>query len=169
MYMQHHIPLQPHESIETLSNTLKTTRSGILKTRLKAILLRARDYTPQEIAERLLVNDRSVRDWITLYNDRGMEGLSPKPSGRSEGNPKWDSTLFTALAKEIDKGGYWSIPRMQQWLKEKHCVDIPEQTIWYRMDQLSYSYKGARPHPVQADRERQETFKKGASLRSWSR
>lgn len=167
--MQQHIPLKPHANIEILSNRLKVARGDILRTRLKAIILRARDYTPQEIAERLLVNDRSVRDWITLYNDGGIEGLSPKPSGRSEGNPKWNSELFTALATEIDKGGYWSIPRMQEWLKKEKKEDIPEQTIWYRMDQLDYSYKGARPHPVQGDTKRQETFKKGASLHSWSR
>ena len=50
---------------------------------------------------------------------------------------------------------------MQEWIKEQYQKDIPEQTVWYRMDKLNYSYKGARPHPVQGDRERQETFKKG--------
>lgn len=159
--MQQHIPLKPHASVETLSKALKTARGDIQRTRLKAIILRVRNYTPQEIAERLLVNDRSVRTWITLYNERGINGLSPKPSGRANGNPKWDGVLFTELAKEIDKGGYWSIPRMQEWLKQKYKKDIPEQTVWYRMNQLHYSYKGARPHPVQGDRERQETFKKG--------
>jgi transposase len=167
--MQHRIPLKPHASIDTLTATLKSARGDILRTRLKAIILRARDHTPQEIAERLLVNDRSVRDWITLYNDSGIAGLSPKPSGRTEGNPKWDSVVFTELATEIDKGGYWSIPRMQEWIHDTHRVDIPEQTVWYRMDKLKYSYKGARPHPVQGDIERQDTFKKGASLPSWSR
>lgn len=167
--MQQHIALKPHASTETLSKALKSARGDILRTRLKAILLRARNHTPQEIAERLLVNDRSVRDWITLYNDGGIVGLYPKPSGRTAGNLKWDEVLFTKLAIEIDKGGYWSIPRMQEWLKENHCVEIPEQTVWYRMDKLNYSYKGARPHPVQGDKERQETFKKGALPRSWSR
>lgn len=167
--MQQHTSLKPHATLEVLAQALKKARGDILRTRLKAIILRVRKHTPQEIAERLLVNDRSVRDWITLYNQHGVKGLTPKPSGRKEGNPKWNSDIFTDLAKVIDKGGYWSIPRMREWIREQYQKDIPEQTVWYRMDQLDYSYKSARPQPVKGDKERQETFKKGALLRSWQR
>ncbi len=92
-----------------------------------------------------------------------------KPAGRKKGDVIWDASLFESLTKEIDKGGYWSIPRMQKWLHEHHHKDIPEQTIWYRMNKLDYSYKSARPHPAQGNKEKQEAFKKGASFRSWSR
>jgi transposase len=104
-----------------------------------------------------------------MLKKHDLAGLAQKPSGRKEGNPKWDKEPFDALAQEIDKGGYWSVPRMQEWLKKEYKKNIPEQTVWYRMDTLGYSYKSARPHPVQGDRERQETFKKGASPHSWSR
>lgn len=167
--MQRHIKLVTHESETALSTALKQARGDAEKTRIKAIVLRTRGKTPQEIAEQLFVNDRSVRTWVTLYNKSGLAGLALKPSGRQEGNPKWDVSIFNDLAQEIDKGGYWSIPRMQEWLKKEKQKDIPEQTVWYRMDKLNYSYKSARPHPVQGNRERQETFKKGDSLRSWSR
>lgn len=167
--MQQHIALVTHEDEAVLYAAMQKACGDTGKTRIKAIILRMRGKTPQEISEQLLVNDRSVRTWITLYNKNGLAGLAPKPSGRKEGNPKWDISIFNDLAKEIDKGGYWSIPRMQEWLKKEKKKDIPEQTVWYRMDQLNYSYKSARPHPVQGNKERQEAFKKGASLRSWSR
>ena len=167
--MQHHTPLKAHHSEVELSHALKKARGDIFKTRLKAILLRKRGYTPQDIAERLLVSDRSVTHWVNLYNTDGIRGLTPKPSGRAGGNPKWDSSVFEALAKEIDKGGYWSIPLMQAWLKKQYLKDIPEQTVWYRLDQLGYSHKGARPHPVQGNRKAQEAFKKVVSFRSWYR
>lgn len=94
-------------------------------------------------------------------------GLISNKGGRPEGNPKWDTAIFDALVKEIDtKKGYWSIPRMQQWIREHHKKEIPEQTVWYRMDKLNYSYKSARPHPVQGNKEKQEAFKKGVSFRS---
>lgn len=167
--MQQHVELVRHEDETVLARALKRAHGDVEKTRIKAIMLRTRGKTPQEIAAQLLVNDRSVRTWITRYNKDGLNGLAQKPSGRKEGNPKWDNAIFDTLAHEIDKGGYWSIPRMQEWLQKKYKQDIPEQTVWYRMDKLNYSYKGARPHPVQGNRERQETFKKGASPRSWSR
>lgn len=167
--MKHHIPLAPRDTVEQLARTLKNARDPILTMRLRAIVLRKHGKDPQEIAASLLVSDRSVRNWVLLYNTGGITALAPKPKGRAEGNPKWNAALFEDLAKEIDKGGYWSIPRMQEWLKKHHKKDIPEQTVWYRMDQLQYSYKSARPHPVQGNKERQEAFKKGALLRSWSR
>jgi transposase len=122
-----------------------------------------------EIVDQLTVDASSVTAWLARYNKGGTALLAPNRGGRPEGNPKWDASLFEDLATEIDKGGYWSIPRMQEWIAERHSVAIPEQTVWYRMDQLNYSYKGARPHPAQGNKEKQDMFKKGALLRSWGR
>ena len=122
-----------------------------------------------EISQQLTVDLKSVTTWVQKYNKGGSEALVTNKGGRPEGNPKWDDSIFTNLAKEIDKGGYWSIPRMQKWLRENLKKEIPEQTVWYRMDQLNYSYKGARPHPVQGSKERQEAFKRGVLFHSWSR
>ncbi len=167
--MKNHIPLAPHDSAEQLGAALKAARDPVLKMRLRAIVLRKKGSDPQEIAASLLVSDRAVRKWVLRYNEGGITALAPKPAGRKEGNPKWDAAPFEGLCREIDKGGYWSIPKMQEWLKKHWSKAIPEQTVWYRMDQLEYSYKGARPHPAQGDRDKQEAFKKGASLLSWSR
>lgn len=167
--MKKHIVLKLHDSIPSMEQAIKKSRDVAFKTRLKAILLRMQGKTPQEIAESLVVTDRSITGWIIRYNKEGVAGLITKPPGRPKGNPKWDGDIFHDLTKEIDKGGYWSIPRMREWLIANKKKDIPEQTVWYRMDQLGYSYKGARPHPVQSNKEKQEAFKKGASLRSWSR
>lgn len=167
--MKNHIPLRDRDTAAQLRAAMKQARDPVFSTRLKAIVLRKEGKDPQEIAASLLVTDRAVRGWVLAYNAGGIAGLKPKPPGRPEGNPKWEAKPFEALAKEIDKGGYWSLPRMQAWLAEKEKLDIPQQTVWYRMGQLQYSYKSARPHPAQGNRERQEAFKRGASSHSSSR
>jgi transposase len=167
--MKNHIPLAPHDTAEQLAAALKDARDPVLKMRLRAVILRKKGSDPQEIAASLLISDRAVRNWVLSYNEGGTSALIPKPAGRKEGNPKWDAAPFVELCKEIDKGGYWSIPKMQEWIETHHRKAIPEQTVWYRMDQLHYSYKGARPHPAQGNKARQEAFKKGGLLRSWSR
>jgi transposase len=169
MSMKKHIELLAHDSVVNLEAAVKKAHDPAQKVRFKAMVLRKRGQTPQEIAERLLVTDRSVTGWIVRYNRAGLAGLMTKPSGRPEGNPKWEANYFEKLAEKINQGGYWSIPRMQEWLTEKFKVSIPEQTVWYRMDQLHYSYKSSRPHPVQGNKEKQAGFKKGASFHSWSR
>lgn len=166
--MKNHIPLRDRDTMAQLRSALKQARDPVLAMRLKAIILRKRGQNPQEVARSLLVSDRAVRNWVLAYNAGGVLGLKPKPPGRPEGNPKWDSSVFNDLAREIDKGGYWSIPKMQEWLAVEKRVNIPEQTVWYRMDQLHYSYKSARPRPMSGSQERQEAFKKGGLLRSWS-
>jgi transposase len=116
-----------------------------------------------------VISPTTLISWIVAYNNGGTDALKMSKGGRPEGNPKWNTSIFTDLAHKIDKGGYWSIPRMMEWIKTHTHKDIPEQTVWYRMDKLGYSYKGARPHPIKGDRERQDTFKKGVSPRSWKK
>lgn len=164
-----HLTLVRHDTEEALREKIRHASDEAYKTRLKAIILAIRGKKRYEISEQLTVDPKSVTTWVHRYNECGMGALVSRAGGRPEGNPKWDASLFEALAREIDRGGYWSIPRMQEWLKENKGEEIPEQTVWYRMDQLNYSYKGARPHPMQGNKEAQEAFKRGASLRSWSR
>ncbi|HEY4515378.1 MAG TPA: winged helix-turn-helix domain-containing protein [Candidatus Paceibacterota bacterium] len=166
--MANRITVEKHDTVEGLRKKLRQASDEAEKIRLKAIIAAKQGKKRYEIVEQLMVDAKSVTTWLARYNAGGTNTLKTNKGGRPKGNPKWDSAHFEKLTKQIDKGGYWSIPRMQEWLSE-HCkVNIPEQTVWYRMDQLHYSYKGARPHPVQGDREKQETFKKGALLRSWS-
>ena len=90
--------------------------------------------------------------------------------GRPEGNPTWDRAIFDELIKEIDKGGrYWSVPLMHEWIKEKYKKEIPENTVWYHVTGLDYTYKSARPHPMQGDTAKQDAFKKGVSRKQSAR
>ena len=166
--MTNHIALKAHDSRARLERGAKKTSDPALKVRLKAVILRKQGKTPQEIAALLVVTDRSVNGWLRKYNEGGMRNLATKPSGRAEGNPKWDADIFSNLIKEIDKGGYWSIPIMQDWIALHYALNIPEQTVWYRIDQLNYSYKSARTHPTQGNKEKQDSFKKRGSYHIWS-
>lgn len=158
-----------HDSLPGLRLAITKTSDAAWKQRLKAALKAREGKKRREIAEQLVASERSVGAWIKAYNAGGMAALKTKPSGRKLGPQRWETAIFDALARAIDKGGYWSIPRMQEWLSRHTHHDIPEQTVWYRMDRLGYSYKSARPHPVQGNKERQEAFKKRASFPSWSR
>ena len=158
-----------HDSVEQLRERIIHIHDEGHRRRLRAIIRLKQGALHQDVASTLGASRTSVCSWITKYNDGGWKALAPNKGGRPEGNPKCDAAIFLDLAKEIDKGGYWSIPRMQEWLRTQHKKDVPEQTVWYRMDQLNYSYKSARPSPIGGSKEKQESFKKGASSRSWSR
>lgn len=163
------ISIQRSESVHVLTHALKKSKDAEQKTRIRALIHLKEGATKTAVAKRFAISRTSLISWVVAYNEGGTSALLMSKGGRHEGNPKWDTAIFDALAREIDRGGYWSLPRMQEWIHTHHHQDIPEQTVWYRMDRLNYSYKSARPHPVQGNRERQETFKKGVSFHSWSR
>lgn len=156
------------DSTQELRAFLARTRDEGHRKRIRAIIRIKEGELHGVVARALGASRTSVCDWITKYNKSGAAALATDKGGRPEGNPLWDTSVFEGLAKEIDTGGYWSVPRMQRWISEHHRKDIPEQTVWYRMDKLGYSYKGARPHPAHGNKTKQDAFKKGASFRSWS-
>jgi transposase len=161
------ITLRGRDSVAELRQQIKESHDDAQKARIRAIINIKEGATRVDVAKRFVVDTDSITAWVKAYNKGGTAALKMNRGGRPEGNPKWDTTIFDALAKEIDtKKGYWSIPKMQEWITFHHKKDIPEQTVWYRMDKLNYSYKSARPHPVQGNREKQEAFKKGVSFHS---
>ena len=167
--MAHFTPVEPHHTIAELRAVMKTSRDEGQKTRIRAIVAAKAGASRNDIVALLSVSDHSVTNWVNAYNEGGIEMLKTNVGGRPKGSTVWEEDIFVELAKAIDTGGYWSIPRMQNWISERYNKAIPEQTVWYRMDRLGYSYKSARPHPVQGNKDTQTSFKKGVSPRSWSR
>ena len=155
--------LKEDHSVDQLKAFLKQSKDEVQKTRLRILICIRKGTLRKHVADEFGVHIDTVANTITRYNEQGIDGLRVNKGGRKEGNPKWDTEIFSSLVKEIDKQDkYWSIPVMIKWIKEKYKKDIPEQTVWYHIDKQGYSYKSARPHPYKGDKEKQEAFKKGA-------
>jgi transposase len=165
--MAKRLTLKERDTLSSLLDTLKKSRDAGQKTRIRGIISTKKGKTRKEIAEELSVSYDSVGDWVKKYNEGGMDALKTNKGGRPEGNPKGDTSIFDDLVKEIEKEKrYWSVPIMQRWIKKRHKADIPGNTVWYHVTDLKYSYKSARPHPYKGDKEKQESFKKGALLKT---
>lgn len=162
--MPKRIFLLEHDDVHELREAIARTKDESHKTRLRAILQLKNGVTKTKIAETFAVNRLTVLRWMMAYNAGGVLGLKHKKSGRSEGNPKWDTAIFDALTQKIRKtGGYWSAPLMQKWMEDHYAVVIPYNTIYTHLKQLRFSYKSARSHPYKADKEKQHHFKKRES------
>lgn len=169
MYMNRCKIIDHHSLNELIDFKNKSTDDG-QKLRLRAIINIKKGKFIQQVSEELIISTKSIGTWLSRYNKKGITGLETNKGGRKEGNPKWDTTIFDDMATMITtEGGYWSIPKMQDWIKKQYRKEIPEQTVWYHLDKLKFSYKSARPHPYKGDKERQESFKKGALQKTWSK
>ena len=51
---------------------------------------------------------------------------------------------------------------MQEFIKNKHNVEIPEDTVRKIVKKAGYSWKTSRPSSYKGDKERQEEFKKNS-------
>jgi transposase len=157
--------LVPIHTIQELTIIKSKSHDDGLKLKLRALINLKKGKAVKDVAEDLLVSRQSLSEWQRRYNTEGIAGLQTNKGGRPEGNPTWDTSIFTALTTHVtETGGYWSVPLMQQWIQKQYTKTIPLQTIWYHLCLLEFSYKSARPHPYKGDRERQEAFKKGALL-----
>lgn len=156
------IILKNSHTSEQLKALLTTSKDELTKTRIKILLLVKKGKLRREIVEQLSVNADTITDVIKRYNLNGLESLKVNKGGRPNGNPVWNNEIFEKLIIEIDKQAeYWSIPKMQTWIEKNHQVNIPEQTVWYRMFKINrFSFKSARPHPYKGNKEKQDAFKK---------
>ena len=155
-----HLP----ESIDDLRREVNTSDDEAQKTRIRAIIELREGASRREVAKRTVVDSDTITNWIKAYNRGGVAALKMSRGGRPQGNPKWDPTLFEALAREIDKGGRsWSVPCMVAWIRECYGKAIPHSTVWYHVRRLDYSYKSARPHPAKGDPAQHQAFNKWGS------
>lgn len=154
--------LRPRTSVKHLRQTLARSDDEAQKTRIRAIISIKEGDTHTEVAQRFCTGRDTIARWVQVYNEGGTSALKMNKGGRPKGNHTWEQSLFTSLVKEVDKGGYWSVPRMQEWLREHKQQEVPESTVWYHVTRLGYSHKSARPHPYKGDTKKQEVFKKGA-------
>ena len=158
--MSAHILKNLHTVEELLGLKNKSKDEG-QKLRLRAIINIKKGKLLKQVSEELLISRRSLSTWVHRYNNEGVNGFKTNKGGRPEGNPTWDTAIWDGLTALItEKGGYWSIPKMQEWIMETYKKSIPEQTVWYNLNKLNFSYKSSRPHPYLGDEEKQSVFKK---------
>ena len=155
------IKLKDHDTEEELLQEIRNTKNGRYQHRLRAVLFLKRGYKAKDIQKELLISSATYCSWIKKYNEHGKDILKEHRSGRKEGNPKYDAKLFKEVYEALDAmDEYWSIPKMQKLVEEKHGVKVPYETMRLRIKKAGYSYKSNRPSPYKGDKELQEEFKK---------
>jgi len=155
------LELKNHNSKKELKAEIRKTKDGRYELRLRVILMLKEGYSPTEIKKVLMVAGATYSRWIKRYNEEGKDGLKRHESGRKNGNPKWDKKIFEDLFEKLDEmEEYWSVPKMQKWIKEEYKQDIPASTIEYHLHKSNYSWKTNRPSPYKGDKEQQASFKK---------
>jgi len=161
------VQITEHDSIADLQRFTKAERDGRVRIRLQGIVLARQGHTGRAIGEVLGVSDRAVRDWVKRYNEGGVVALQEQPGrGRSARLAEEDQERFR---KRIEAGaqpedGVCSLRGIdfQRILEEEFGTLYSLNGVYRVLHRFGYSSLVPRPRHAQADKERQEAFKKSS-------
>ena len=164
------LKLKDKNTLNELKQEMRKATDGRYQLRLHTIILLKEGERPGRIREKLLIGSDTYCRWVRSYNDGGTEALKNiKITGRREGNPEYEDYIFEELFEQLDlMQEYWSIVKMQRFVKDLHNIEVPNETMRMRVKRAGYSYKSNRPSPYKGDKIKQEEFKK-TDLKMWSK
>jgi transposase len=136
----------------------------------KGIRLLALSYVQEgrsvkETASLLFKTEYTVREWIHLYDEGGVDGLLSIRPGRGR-KAKLSPAAEFRLKEEITnltgslKGGRLRAEDIRELIREKFKVEYGLSGIYPLLHRLGYSWITARSIHPKADKDLQESFKK---------
>lgn len=131
----------------------KYERDGRVRDRIKAVLLSDKGWTPQQIAEALMIDEDTVNRHIREYQTD--EKLKPENGGSTE---KLDDDQKAELIQHLDDVLYVTVKDICTYVFEKYQISysVPGMTHWLHHN--GFSYKQPKGSPHKADAAKQQEF-----------
>ncbi len=139
--------------IDLLKRQHKSERDGRIRDRIKAVLMRNRGYTFEEIARSLLLDTESVRRHVNEY--LSSEKLKPENGGSIS---KLTAEQSNLLRSHLLETTYLQVKEICAYVKKTFGIKytISGMTKWLK--QASFCYKKPQPIPAKVSKEKQEAF-----------
>lgn len=150
------------EDFESLYKTHGQKKYGL---RILALCYLQRGKGIKETAKYLLKTETTIRGWVRLYEQGGIERLLTIGSGRGR-NSKLQGISEEQIKEEIEnlthslKGGRLRAIDIKELLEEKFNVDYGISGIYPVLQRLGYAWITARSIHPKADKSLQDSFKK---------
>lgn len=124
--------------------------------RIKSILLLNDGYNYEQIAKILLLDDSTIRRYISIYEKEGLKGLMLN-------NYKGGTSLLSQKQKEeliahLESHTYHRAKDIVKHIKETYNIEYSEKGIVYLLHLLGFVYKKPKRIPGKADPEKQIEF-----------
>ena len=139
------------QQIQTLENALKTEKlSKNEYIRIQAVLLRKRGYSHQEIMEITGKSKDAIKDWITKFNQIGLDGLKDQPITKPRNykltkgqKDKIKDILHNKQPQDFGfSGDFWDINNLKQLIKQEFNVVYQSPTSYQDLFEFcGFSYQ----------------------------
>ena len=124
--------------------------------RLKAVYLLGKGWTALQVAEALLVDEDTVRNWFHLYQDGGVKKLLQKSPGGSQAFLTGVQQVI--LKQRLTNKLFNTCKAVASYIREQFQVSYATRSVSALLGRLGFSRKKAKVIPGKADAIQQEQF-----------
>jgi len=124
--------------------------------RIKAVLLRDKGYSFGEIANILLLDDSTIRNYTNDYETYGVEALLH--DNWKGGKGKLIKEQEIELKDHIDENFYLTTKEIIHYVINKYGVQYKERGMNNLLHRIGFVYKKPKQVPGKADQEKQKVF-----------
>lgn len=156
--------LKPNPENASLHELKLTARVGSSETALRctAIQLLITGVTRDQVCRALLVTDRSLRTWITAFNERGVDGLIVrKRPGRTAILRGEQAAALAALIDEPQgaERTFWTARAFHGYLAATYQIECSYPTVVRFFHRQGFALKVPQPWPDRQDEAQREQFR----------
>jgi putative transposase len=125
--MSKRITLVRHISREDLESRCRKEKDARVKERALAILRLYDGTTEEETARSVARCEKSVRNWLKRWNEKGYDGLAPEFDGGPK--PRINGSEWDRIVQEIEGKGM-TIKDVEVYVKDTRGVQYAYKTVW---------------------------------------
>lgn len=125
--MSRRVTLVRHISREELEARCRSEKDARVKERALAILRIYDGDTEEDAARSMARCEKSVRNWLKRWNERGYQGLAPEFDGGPK--PRIDSSEWDRIVEEVEGKGM-TIRDVAVYVKDTRGVNYSYKTVW---------------------------------------
>ncbi len=144
------------EEISSLKIAHRTAKKKREADRIKAIILLGKGWTIREVAEALLLDDETIRNYLNRYKNGGLKALL-NDSQKGYGG-KLSKSVIEQLDNHLNKNTYVRTQEIVSYVTKQFKVKYSISGMTDLLHRLGYTYKKPKLVPGKADTKAQEEF-----------
>jgi transposase len=146
------------EEIQELRSAHKSAKNKADAYRINAVILLGTEWSLEEVADALLLDDETLRNYVKKYKSGGFDQLLER--NYKGGTPKLPIEYFEILSNELENNIYLTTKSVCEYVKIKFNIDYSIRGMTALLHRMDYVYKKPKLVPGNPDPEAQEYFLK---------
>ena len=148
----------PPDQVALLRRAHKQTRDRAAADRIKAIVLLSQGWKPVTVAEALLIDERTVREYFRTFQHKGLDGLMFRSFLGRE--PYLNSETQAELAQYLNDVAPATAKEVVVHVRKKYGVSYSISGMTKLLRRMNFVYKKTKSVPAKAEAEAQREFVK---------